>query len=74
MKRSVKKIAVGFTLSIASLTLFSFTSGDSAESKATVGAGGPTITCPAGDWYKCYQFPNGGIVYKGQDGDTTIQF
>ncbi|MGN6212052.1 hypothetical protein [Parafilimonas sp.] len=42
-------------------------------SKANVDDGGSTtITCPEGDTYKCYEFSNGGVVYKGK-GDTIVK-
>jgi hypothetical protein len=51
----------------------SFTNSEQSNATASA-ADGPTVTCPAGDWYNCYTFANGGVVYKGRDGGTVIKF
>jgi hypothetical protein len=75
MKKVMKKVALGMTFAFTGLSLFSFTTEKTATAENLAVGGGTTITCPSGDWCKCYEFPNGGgVVYKGREGDTTIQF
>jgi hypothetical protein len=79
MKKLIKTVAFGIACGFGSLTLLSFSSAETANAGADSEAlitkgGGVIVTCPSGDWSKCYEFPDGGIVYKGYEGNTTIQF
>jgi hypothetical protein len=62
-------LTAGFCLGI--LSIMSFSSSNSESSTEAVIAGGPKITCPQGDHYKCVE--KGGVEYFKGDGLTTIE-
>jgi hypothetical protein len=74
MKSKTSKISALLALPLLCLAVMSFTNSSESSSVSSVEAGGPKVTCPPGDWYNCYTFADGGVVYKGRDGGTVIQF
>lgn len=66
----MRKFTVILGFCIGALSIMSFSTTDT-QALDALEAGGPKITCPQGDNYKCVE--KAGVIYYKGSGNTTIE-